>query len=248
MIGVISSEREEGVVREFFELFKTPWEFCTSGHSYDVAISTRNESTEWKAKLVLVYSSETGAFDSEKNLIVESQSKTPTLVWNAIEFPLYGNALTFDGKLKTIIRMKEASKNVGIRWDIPETKFARIGYDLFEEVSFLLSSGQPRDFANIPTLEIHISILRELILDAGIHLVEIQPDGSDVAHVLSSLATQPERLLEISRRNAVEALLRHDWVYRWKTILKIVGLEPTPALEIRENRLKQMAEQATNEE
>jgi hypothetical protein len=77
-------------------------------------------------------------------------------------------------------------------------------------------------------------------------VVEIQADGSDVADVIASLAAQPERLLEISRRNAMEALLRHDWTYRWKKILDIVGLEPAPQLEMRENRLKQLAEQAGN--
>jgi hypothetical protein len=78
-------------------------------------------------------------------------------------------------------------------------------------------------------------------------IIEIKPDGSDVADVLSSLAAQPERLLEISRRNAMEALLRHDWVYRWKKILDIAGLKPAPELEIRENRLKKMVEQTGNE-
>jgi Glycosyl transferases group 1 len=77
-------------------------------------------------------------------------------------------------------------------------------------------------------------------------VVEIQADGSDVADVISMLAGQPERLMEISRRNAVEALLRHDWMYRWKKILDIVGIEPAPQLEVRENRLKQLAAQAGN--
>jgi hypothetical protein len=28
MIGVISKDHEREAVREFFQLFKTPWEFC----------------------------------------------------------------------------------------------------------------------------------------------------------------------------------------------------------------------------
>ena len=77
-------------------------------------------------------------------------------------------------------------------------------------------------------------------------VVAIQADGSDMADVIASLAAQPERLVAISRRNAMEALLRHDWAYRWKKILNIVGLEPAPQLEMREKRLKQLAEQAGN--
>jgi Glycosyl transferases group 1 len=77
-------------------------------------------------------------------------------------------------------------------------------------------------------------------------VIEIQPDGSDLADVISSLTAQPKRLEEISRRNAMEALLRHDWAYRWRKILDIAGLDPAPQLEIRENTLKQLAEQAGN--
>jgi glycosyl transferase family 1 len=77
-------------------------------------------------------------------------------------------------------------------------------------------------------------------------VVEIDPDGSDVAKVISTLADQPERLVQISRRNTAQALLRHDWAYRWKKILEIASLEPAPQLQIRENRLKQLAERAGN--
>jgi hypothetical protein len=77
-------------------------------------------------------------------------------------------------------------------------------------------------------------------------VIEIKADGSDVAEVLSSMSAQPEQLHNISRRNAREALLRHDWVYRWKQILNIAGLQPTSAMEAREKRLKQLAEMAGN--
>jgi hypothetical protein len=75
-------------------------------------------------------------------------------------------------------------------------------------------------------------------------VIEIKPDGSDAVDVIQSLERQPERLLEISRRNAAEALLRHDWVYRWKKILAIAGLESTSALAARESRLRELAELA----
>ncbi len=72
-------------------------------------------------------------------------------------------------------------------------------------------------------------------------IVEIDPGGSDVARVLNELSNDPGRLDAISRRNAREALLRHDWAYRWDKILSIAGLEPAPALKARTDRLKGLA-------
>jgi spore maturation protein CgeB len=77
-------------------------------------------------------------------------------------------------------------------------------------------------------------------------VIAIDPNSSDVADVLTELACQPERLWEASRRNVTEALLRHDWSYRWKQILAIAGLDPMPQLELREKRLKELAEVARN--
>ena len=51
----------------------------------------------------------------------------------------------------------------------------RLGFDLFEEVHHLLTKGQPAELASIPTLELHISLLRELIVSQGVTLVEIPP-------------------------------------------------------------------------
>ena len=72
-------------------------------------------------------------------------------------------------------------------------------------------------------------------------VVPICPDGSDVTAVLNGLYCDPERTSAISRRNAKEALLRHDWVYRWNEMFRIVGIDPSPRMVARERRLKDMA-------
>jgi len=54
-------------------------------------------------------------------------------------------------------------------------RVVRLGYDLFQEVQFLLSAGQPLEQASIPTLDIHIRMLRNWILSEGIPLLEIPP-------------------------------------------------------------------------
>ena len=73
-------------------------------------------------------------------------------------------------------------------------------------------------------------------------VISLQADGSDVTKVLSSLEAEPERISAISRRNAAEALLRHDWIYRWKEILRVAGIEPSPRTKLREQRLRDLAE------
>ncbi len=78
-------------------------------------------------------------------------------------------------------------------------------------------------------------------------VIELKADGSDVADVLLNLASQPNRLSEISLRNTTQALLRHDWVYRWETILEIAGLEPSPKLLQRKKRLLELAAVAGGE-
>ena len=73
-------------------------------------------------------------------------------------------------------------------------------------------------------------------------VIGIQPDGADVMEVIARVENDPDRLLAISQRNAAEALLRHDWVYRWKEILHVAGLEPLPSMSSREQRLHELAD------
>ena len=73
-------------------------------------------------------------------------------------------------------------------------------------------------------------------------VIQIQPDGSDVVAVLSALGSDAERMVAISTRNAKEALLHHDWVYRWNEMFRVAGIEPTPRMAARERRLKDMAD------
>jgi hypothetical protein len=75
-------------------------------------------------------------------------------------------------------------------------------------------------------------------------VVEIQPDGSDTLNVIADLNANPERVVAISQRNAVESLLRHDWLYRWKTIFQLSGIEPSPRMTAREEQLKALAHAA----
>jgi hypothetical protein len=73
---------------------------------------------------------------------------------------------------------------------------------------------------------------------AVVHL----PYGSpEIGHVIDQLECDPERQANIRTKNVIESLRRHDWAYRWESILHTVGMEPLPALERRQQRLETMA-------
>jgi len=73
-------------------------------------------------------------------------------------------------------------------------------------------------------------------------VIRVPYNTGDIAEILADLDSQPERLGKIRKNNVIQSLLRHDWVYRWRAILDMVGLEPRPALLAREKRLKKLAE------
>ncbi len=76
-------------------------------------------------------------------------------------------------------------------------------------------------------------------------VIRIPFHAPNIAEMLCELDSQPERLERIRKNNIVQCLLRHDWVYRWRAILNLVGLEPRPALVAREQYLKKLAENVT---
>jgi hypothetical protein len=176
VIGVISKTGEAGTVQEFFEIFKTPWEFYVPDHSYEVVIIASDAApADVQAKLLVVYNSKSTDVDHGKGIAPRNAERKAWLEWNDTEFPVYGNTLTFEPVERNILQIKGKSKVAGLVVKNPRCQTVRLGYDLFEEVAFLLSSGQPAANAQIPTLEIHISLLRSLVVGAGIPLVEVPP-------------------------------------------------------------------------
>ena len=175
MIGVYCDESEKTVVREFFELFKTPWEFIDSSATYDVVISTQYEMPDVGANLIIIYSSSPVLFDAAEKIAAHSSGCKNLADHKDEFFPVYGDLLSFQGRMTPLIYSEPGSEVVAIEILQPQRKVIRVGFDLFREVAFLLSDGQPVENALFPTLESHISIMRSWILSAGIPLVEIPP-------------------------------------------------------------------------
>lgn len=176
MIGVLANATEHGVVREFFELFKTPWEFYRSGGEYEVVLCAGDvEFSRGDAKLVLIYAGDKTSFDVKEGICVEPESRNRMLVAQEGRIPIYGRNVTFRGGAGELLadeisrRTAAFSRRSGSGW------LVRVGYDLFEEARVLLTEGQPATNAGIPALEKHISLLRALIVGSAIPLVEIPP-------------------------------------------------------------------------
>jgi len=70
------------------------------------------------------------------------------------------------------------------------------------------------------------------------------PFGSrDVGDLIADLEGQPERLARIRADNVRNALLRHDWAYRWQAVLDNIGLDRLPSLQARLALLSERADQ-----
>ncbi len=178
MIGVIARKNEARIVEEFFQLFKTPWEYYLPEKPYDVVLATE-DVRQIEAKILVMYNSKNSQFDSMHGIITRSQDKKVPLKYKYFEYPIYGNLVTFISSHPPLIQAKNGSGVAGLKINVHEQQIIRIGYNLFEEVAFLLSEGQPKENAIIPTLEFHIAMLLDWILQAGMPLVEIPPIPAD---------------------------------------------------------------------
>ena len=72
-------------------------------------------------------------------------------------------------------------------------------------------------------------------------VVNIGTSEESVISALAGFRAEPERAEALGRSNAVEALRRFDWGYRWSELLRLAKLEPTPRLRERQQRLHHLA-------
>ncbi len=178
MIGVIANPLQHSAVREFFELFKTPWEFYRKNRDYEILICADDVAVQnSSAKLVAIYAGHEVQFDVASNVRITAKRAGPrTFLGQGMRIPIYGDSVTFAFN-DTRILLDEKAEQTGAYAAAPMngTTVVRVGYDLFDEVTCLLSEGQPSTNASIPSLEFHISVLRNMIVGSGLTLVEIPP-------------------------------------------------------------------------
>ncbi|WP_257170269.1 glycosyltransferase [Bradyrhizobium sp. SRS-191] len=73
-------------------------------------------------------------------------------------------------------------------------------------------------------------------------MVHVPHTSDGIDRVIRELDRDRERQEAMRRTGMVQTLLRHDWVYRWETILDATGLQPLPGLSARKDRLRALAE------
>jgi hypothetical protein len=176
MIGVIADSQDIPVAREFFELFKTPWEPCQREHAYDILICLGDHDFRaYKSPFIFVYSGGPPRNSTTDDDGTGRTEHVRVLQYRDEQLPLYRGGATFlrgdSGLLADAATQAPA---------IEESRVAgrvvfRVGYDLAAEVRHLLTCGQPPEYAGIPTLDLHISLLRDLILSTKLPFLEVPP-------------------------------------------------------------------------
>src|SRR5450755_4447413 len=110
MIGVVANPSDHAVVSEFFQLFKTPWEFSRSGQRYEVLLCTGDCSfDENNAALILLYAGRECPFDAKNEIKIASRAKSNRILsYKGIRIPIYGDSVTFPEKGTDAARDQES--------------------------------------------------------------------------------------------------------------------------------------------
>jgi hypothetical protein len=176
MIGVIADPLDHVVVREFFELFKTPWEFYSADRQYTAVVCAGEFRIVSNATVVIHYSSEKLDREVRRPGKCSGQSKASIIfLYGGNQIPIYGSTTTFPMGSGCFLVDEDTQQCAGYLDKGKESHIVRVGYDLFDEVRTLLTVGQPAVNAAIPTFELHIALLRDIITGCGCSLTEIPP-------------------------------------------------------------------------
>jgi hypothetical protein len=175
MIGVAVPPAERDAAREFFELCKTPWEFFQDSGDYEVVICTAEPVRSAGTRLVLIFNGANTRFYSDRGFAVSSRRGGGFLLHAGRPIPVYREVATFPASPTTLVQEEATREPVIHARRAGGVTEVRIGYNLFEETRFLLTTGQPAVNASTPTLDLHIALLRDLITRAGLPVAEIPP-------------------------------------------------------------------------
>src|SRR5438093_4667389 len=164
MLGVISDPTEESAVREFFELFKIPWEFYRNQRQYQVVLCTGDAKPEPSStRLLILYASEETKFDLRLKIETRLHDHETNLSLSAGSLPLYGCHATFLHRGTKVLSSEDSGKTVGFVDRLEDQLFTRVGYDLYREDKLLFTRGQLHAHAGTPTTDLSLVVIRSLL-------------------------------------------------------------------------------------
>ena len=176
MIGVVAPGSRREVVSEFFELFKTPWEFVDANRNYEVVLIAGDAEFDGSlAKLVLHYSAAKLAMDAAEGVAIDSRKSDRVLMDRCGRLPVFKECLAFRTEGDGLRIEGESQVRASYHRVRNNQHVVRVGFDLFAEIETLLTIGQDAQFAQTPTIDRHIAFIRELMIQSGASFVEIPP-------------------------------------------------------------------------
>jgi hypothetical protein len=174
VIGVAIDRNDLAIAEEFFELFKTPWEPAVPGRRYPAIISTNGRIEDVDSDVLLLFGAKEHAFDITADVAVEVLSGPVEIGADGQRFPIYGDLARF-GAASDSATLTSGGKAIEYRRSCGKRTIWRVGYNLFSEARYLLRVGQPATFAEMPTFEHHIEVLRRVLVASGVPFVEVPP-------------------------------------------------------------------------
>ena len=174
MITIICHEVQTPVAEEFFELFKVPWNLPAQGVDSAVILVCGSLKVPDGGDLVIVFGTEESEFDRQHGIKVKTRSGLAEPMMTDGLPPLYRGGATVSMPSAGSIDVDGSNECIGVA-RISGRTVIRVGWDLLEEVKFLLGEGQPVEFAHRLTLDEHIGLIRSWIVAAGVPLVEVPP-------------------------------------------------------------------------
>src|SRR5262249_1011319 len=155
MIGVVADSADHDIAREFFQLFKTPWEFYSRERQYDVLLCLGGETSESAGKLTVFYAGRRIQFDERSGIEPDRPSEGGILSYQQHRIPIYRDLMTFAKGENALLTEENSQRCAAFVKQTSHGAVARIGYDLFAEIRSLLTAGQPAGNAFLPALELH---------------------------------------------------------------------------------------------
>jgi hypothetical protein len=132
MLGVIANNYEKEIVNEFFELFKTPWEFYSENQVYDVVVCTGERPEKVNASLVIIYSSEETPFDREHGITILNKKAGAMLENERKGVPSYGDVAILKGNLNQVMRVQGSSETAALEIKEENRRTIRFGFNIFK--------------------------------------------------------------------------------------------------------------------